>query len=382
LRQSQKMEAVGKLAGGVAHDFNNLLTAITGQSEMCLRSLSPEDPVYRKIAQIKKSGERAAALTRQLLAFSRKQILQPEIIDLNNTVAEMSKMLQRLIGEDIDLMLALSANVGKIKADPNQIEQVLMNLSVNARDAMPGGGKLTIETSNIYLTEQFAGGYLNVPSGKYVMLAVSDTGEGMTAETKARIFEPFFTTKEVGKGTGLGLSTVYGIVKQSEGSIWVYSELNRGTTFKIYLPHVTGSVELAQDKNQHNELCKGVGTVLLVEDEEVVREMASEILQESGYDVIEASDGREALDLSEQFPGEIRLMLTDVVMPGMSGRQLAEKIALTRPGMKVLYMSGYTDDAIVHHGVLEEGTAFIGKPFSPEALAKKVNEVLTAKVGV
>jgi PAS domain S-box-containing protein len=381
LRQSQKMEAVGKLAGGIAHDFNNLLTAITGQSEMCMRTLNADDPVYRRVEQIQKAGERAAALTRQLLAFSRKQILQPVIMDLNSNVAEMSKMLQRLIGEDIDLKLALSANVGRVKADPNQIEQVLMNLCVNARDAMPEGGKLTIETSNVHLIGQFADSDFAVPSGKYVMLAVSDTGVGMDADTKARIFEPFFTTKEVGKGTGLGLSTVYGIVKQSGGSIWVYSEVNAGTTFKIYLPYIEASVESGLAQTPDQELLSGTGTVLLVEDEEMVREMAVEILQECGYEVLEASDGPDALSLSEQYPGRIELLLTDVVMPGMSGRQLAEQLITERPELKVLYMSGYTDDAIVHHGVLDEGTAFIAKPFSPDALSRKIHEVLLTSVG-
>jgi PAS domain S-box-containing protein len=380
LRQSQKMEAVGKLAGGVAHDFNNLLTAIVGHSEMVLRRLTPDDPVFRKVEQIKTAGDRAAALTRQLLAFSRKQILQPEIIDLNNIVAEMSKMLQRLIGEDIDLMMGLAANAGKVKADPYQIGQVLMNLSVNARDAMPQGGKLTIETSNVYLSNEFAGSHLAVSAGQYVMLAVSDTGVGMDAETKGRIFEPFYTTKEVGKGTGLGLSTVYGIVQQSGGTIWVYSEVGRGTTFKIYLPYVGDNAEIVQAKVEKPELAKGTETILLVEDEEVVRDMAHEILLETGYEVLVARDGKEALKLAEQFPGEIQLMLTDVVMPIMSGRQLTELLTPKRPAMKVLYMSGYTDDAIVHHGVLGQGTLFIGKPFSPDVLSRKIREILDGVV--
>ncbi|HWN08425.1 MAG TPA: ATP-binding protein [Pyrinomonadaceae bacterium] len=378
LRQALKMEAVGKLAGGVAHDFNNLLTAITGQSEMCLRRLPPEDPIYGRIDEIKKAGDRAAVLTRQLLAFSRKQILQPEVIDLNHVVFEVSKMLQRLIGEDVDLLMGLGPNLGRVKADPNQLEQVLMNLTVNARDAMPKGGKLTIETSNVQLSEAFAGRHLSVPPGDYVMLAVSDTGCGMDAATQARIFEPFFTTKEVGKGTGLGLATVYGIVKQSGGSLWVYSEVDQGTTFKIYLPCVEGPVEKVKVVAKHGELAPGVETVLLVEDEAVVRDMAMEILVECGYSVLEAKDGAEALQLARQHAGEIHLMLTDVVMPRMSGRELAEQLALFRPEVKVLYMSGYTDDAIVHHGVLDEGTAFIGKPFTMEALAKKVRETLDA----
>ncbi|HVQ40521.1 MAG TPA: ATP-binding protein, partial [Pyrinomonadaceae bacterium] len=345
LRQALKMEAVGKLAGGVAHDFNNLLTAITGHSEMCLRRLTPENSLHRHIDQIKKAGDRAAALTRQLLAFSRKQILQPEVLDLNHIVLELSKMLQRLIGEDIDLRMGLSADLGRVKADPNQLEQVLMNLVVNARDAMPKGGKLTIETSNVHLSEEFADRHVSVPAGDYVMLAVSDSGCGMDAQTQARIYEPFFTTKEVGKGTGLGLATVYGIVKQSEGSIWVYSEVGRGTTFKIYLPAVESTVAKVTAGLENPELLKGAETVLLVEDEEVVREMATEILRENGYHVIEAKHPQEALTMSKQYDGIIHLMLTDVVMPQMSGRDLAEQLTPLRPDMKVLYMSGYTDDA-------------------------------------
>jgi PAS domain S-box-containing protein len=382
LRQALKMEAVGKLAGGVAHDFNNLLTAINGHSEMCLRRLTPEDPLYRHVEGIKRTGDRASMLTRQLLAFSRKQILQPQVIDLNHIVVELSKMLQRLIGEDIDLLMGLEADLGKVKADPNQLEQVLMNLCVNARDAMPKGGKLTIETSNAQLSEEFAGQHLSVPPGDYVMLAVSDTGCGMDALTQARIFEPFFTTKEVGKGTGLGLATVYGIVKQSGGSVWVYSEVDQGTTFKIYFPSIEGNAERIKADTEISELSAGVETVLLVEDEEVVREMAMEILQECGYQVLQAKDGQEALLLARQHAGEIHLMLTDVVMPRMSGRELTKHLTPLRPDMRVLYMSGYTDDAIVHHGVLDEGTAFIGKPFSMQALARKVRETLDAPVAV
>jgi PAS domain S-box-containing protein len=382
LRQALKMEAVGKLAGGIAHDFNNLLTAITGHSELCLRKMTAENPLYHRIEQIKKAGDRAGALTRQLLAFSRKQILQPEVLDLNHIVVEMNKMLQRLIGEDVDLLLGLEADLGKVKADPNQVEQVLLNLAVNARDAMPTGGKLTIETSNVYLGDDFVGGHLSVSPGQYVLLAVSDTGCGMDAETQGRIFEPFFTTKEVGKGTGLGLATVYGIVKQSGGSIWVYSELGRGTTFKVYLPAVEGPVTKVAIDVPEQELIEGIETVLLVEDEEVVRDMVSEMLRESGYKVLEANNGREALTLGQKYDGEIHLMLTDVVMPEMSGRELAEQLTPLRREMKVLYMSGYTDDAIVHHGVLDEGTAFIGKPFSPHSLARKVREILDLPVAV
>ena len=378
LRQAQKMEAVGQLAGGVAHDFNNLLTAINGYSEICLRSLTPEDPLYRKIEEIKKAGDRAASLTRQLLAFSRKQILQPKIIDLNRVVADLNKMLPRLIGEDIDLVIGLAPDLGNVKADPNQIEQVLLNLSINARDAMPKGGKLTIETSNVNIGEEYAGQHTSVRPGDYVMLAVSDTGSGMDAQTQAHIFEPFFTTKGVGKGTGLGLATVYGIVKQSEGNIWVYSEVGVGTSFKIYLPCVESSDKRVQARTDNPKSSKGAETVLLVEDEELVRNLATEVLRESGYQVLEAKHGNEALIMGKQHDGVIHLMLTDIVMPQMGGRELVEHLAPLRRDMKVLYMSGYTDDAIVHHGVLEEGTAFIGKPFTPDTLARKVREILDA----
>ena len=376
LRQSQKMEAVGKLAGGVAHDFNNLLTAINGHSELAMRRLGDDDPLYRKLEAIKNAGERAASLTRQLLAFSRKQILQPKVLDLNQVVFEMNKMFQPLIGEDIDLFTRLVPDLGKVKADPGQIEQVLMNLTVNARDAMPLGGRLTIETANVYLDEAYAKHHATVRPGWYVMLAVSDNGCGMDEATRERIFEPFFTTKEVGKGTGLGLSTVYGIVKQSGGNIWVYTEAGRGTTFKVYLPCVDRGIEEPESSTDDNKVLEGTETVLLVEDEEVVRDMAREILEESGYRVLEAKHGREALLVAERHRGPIHLMLSDVVMPQMSGRELAEHLTPLRSEMKVLYMSGYTDDAIVHHGVLDEGMAFIGKPFTPNALARKVRETL------
>ncbi|HMJ26298.1 MAG TPA: ATP-binding protein [Pyrinomonadaceae bacterium] len=382
LRQSQKMDAIGQLAGGVAHDFNNLLTAICGHSELSLKRITPEDPLYRPLEQIKKSGERAAALTRQLLAFSRKQMLQPKIIDLNQIVVDMNKLLQRLIGEDIDLMMGLAADLGKVKADPNQIEQILMNLSINARDAMPKGGRLTIETSNVDLSEKYSREHVSVRPGQYVMLAVSDNGCGMDAMTQAHIFEPFFTTKEVGKGTGLGLATVYGIVKQSEGTIWLYSEVGQGTTFKIYLPCAEAFIKEVEVEADDFESLQGTETVLLVEDEDVVREMATEILRDSGYHVLEAKHALEAMILERQHSGVIHLMLTDVVMPQISGRELAEQLTPLRREMKVLYMSGYTDDAIVHHGVLEEGTAFISKPFTPTALARKVREILDVDVAV
>jgi signal transduction histidine kinase/ActR/RegA family two-component response regulator len=382
LRQSQKMDAIGQLAGGVAHDFNNLLTAICGHSELTLKRLAPEDPLRRPLEQIQKAGERAAALTRQLLAFSRKQILQPKIVDLNQIVVDMNRMLQRLIGEDIDLLMGLAADLGKVKADPNQIEQILLNLSVNARDAMPKGGRLTIETSNVHLSEEYSHDHISVRAGQYVMLAVSDNGCGMDTKTQTHIFEPFFTTKEVGKGTGLGLATVYGIVKQSEGTIWVYSEVGHGTAFKIYLPCAEASLTEVEVDADDRELMQGTETVLLVEDEDVVRDMVTEILRDSGYHVLEAKHGPEAILLQRQHSGVIHLMLTDVVMPQMSGRELAEQLTPLRRDMKVLYMSGYTDDAIVHHGVLEEGTAFIGKPFTPNALARKVREILDVDLAV
>jgi len=378
LRQSQKMEAVGSLAGGVAHDFNNLLTAITGYSELMLRRLKEGDPLLRNVEQIRKAADRAASLTRQLLAFSRKQVLQAKVLDLNAIVADMDKMLVRLIGEDVDLVTALNPTLGRIKADPGQIEQVVMNLAVNARDAMPQGGKLTVETDNIYLDQTYTQRHAAVTPGHYVMLAVSDTGCGMSAEVQSRIFEPFFTTKGVGKGTGLGLSTVYGIVKQSGGHLWVYTEVAHGTTFKIYLPLVEDELDAVGTKTDQAEQSAGTETVLLVEDEEIVRAMAREVLQLSGYNVLEAAHGEEALRVCAQYEGKIDLLLTDVVMPQMSGRELAERLALLRSEMSVLYMSGYTDNAIVRHGVLESKTAFLQKPFTPDAMARKIREVLDA----
>ncbi|PYS49074.1 MAG: hybrid sensor histidine kinase/response regulator [Acidobacteria bacterium] len=375
-RQSQKMEAIGQLAGGIAHDFNNLLTAINGYSELAMRKLQAEDPLRRNLEEIKKAGERAASLTRQLLAFSRKQILQPAVLVINSVVSDMEKMLRRLIGEDIDLKTALETQLGSIKADPGQIEQIIMNLVINARDAMPAGGKLTIETSNVDLDETYARQHTGVTPGHYVMLAVSDTGMGMNTATLARIFEPFFTTKEKGKGTGLGLSTIYGIVKQSGGNIWVYSEVGQGTTFKVYLPRVDEDAQEYKRTDETEEILQGTETILLAEDEEIVRTLAREILETYGYRVLEASGSGAALLICERVTEPIDLLITDVVMPEMSGRQLAARLSQLRPEMKVLYMSGYTDDAIVHQGVLDEDANFIQKPFTPDALAKKVREVL------
>jgi len=329
-----------------------------------------------KVTEIKKAADRAASLTRQLLAFSRKQVLEPKVLNLNDVVAEIDKLLRRLIGEDIDLVTIRNPGLGSIKADPGQLSQVIVNLAVNSRDAMPKGGKLTIETDNVYLDEAYARNHIPVSPGQYVMVALSDTGEGMDAETQKQIFEPFFTTKEVGKGTGLGLSMAYGVVKQSGGFIWVYSEVGKGTTFKIYLPMVEGQVEHSADIAP--EFPKGTQTVLLVEDEEAVRELVRDILELQGYTVLSAHEGGEALQLCEQYDGSIHLIITDVVMPGMTGRELVEHVSSMRPETSVLYMSGYTDDAIVRHGVLEPGTNFLQKPFTPDALARKVHAVLSA----
>jgi len=378
LLHAQKMEAVGRLAGGVAHDFNNLLTIINGYSEMMLDDLEAQDPKRSNLQEIKKAGERAAALTRQLLAFSRQQVLEPRVLDLNAAVADMDKMLRRLIGEDIDLVTSHGAELGQVKADPGQIEQVIMNLAVNARDAMPKGGKLTIETSNVDLDENYSQRHVQVAPGSFVMVAVTDTGCGMDQETQAKIFEPFFTTKEIGKGTGLGLATVYGIVKQSGGFIWVYSEIGRGTTFKIYLPRVQEVPATVEPSIARPAPDRGSETILVVEDEESLRTLVRTVLRANGYLVLEASRGEEALQICKHQDGIIHLMLTDMVMPQMSGRELATRVARVRPETKVLFMSGYTDNAVVHQGGLDEGTPFIQKPFTPDTLTRKVREVLAA----
>jgi two-component system cell cycle sensor histidine kinase/response regulator CckA len=381
LMQAQKMEAVGQLAGGVAHDFNNLLTAVIGYSQLALNRLAEGDPLRADIREIEKAGQRAAELTGQLLAFSRKQVFQPKNLALNALVTDLQKMLRRLIGEDIDLVAVLDLELGTVKADPGQLQQVIMNLIVNARDAMPQGGKLTIETANVDLGGDYAAQHIEVIPGAYCMLAISDNGCGMDEETRSHIFEPFFTTKGLGRGTGLGLSTVYGIVKQSGGHISVYSEPGHGTTFKIYLPRV---VELAEDEDLQQtpqSLPHGDETLLLVEDEAAVRELAARVLRDHGYTVLEASDPSRALRaIAEHSPDEVQLLVTDVVMPHMSGRDLAEHLAPLRPDMRVLYVSGYTDRAIVHHGVLDDDTPFLQKPFTAEALVRKVREVLDDRV--
>jgi signal transduction histidine kinase/ActR/RegA family two-component response regulator len=377
LLQAAKMEAIGRLAGGVAHDFNNLLTIISGYGQLLRERLSPQDLGH--VEEILKASDRAAALTRQLLAFSRRQILAPQVLDLNSIVANLEKMLRRLIGEDIELTTVKQSALGRVKADPGQIEQVIINLAVNARDAMPQGGKLTIETANVKLDETYARSHAGITPGPHVMLAVSDTGLGMDPETLGSIFEPFFTTKEKGKGTGLGLATVYGIVKQSAGSIWVYSEPGQGTTCKIYLPCIEEPMPEAEPAKVRAELAKGSETILVVEDEEGVRSLVCETLKSKGYNVLDARGPSEALTIVEHYVEPIHMLLTDVVMPQMSGKELAKRLSTVRPGAKVLYMSGYTDDAIVRHGVLEAGTSFLQKPFVPSILLRKVREVLDTK---
>ena len=379
LRQAQKMEAVGRLAGGIAHDFNNLLMVMSGYCEFLLEGVGPDAKLRGPAQEISNAAARATALTRQLLAFSRKQMLTMKVLDLNAVVTENSKMLTRLIGEDVDLVMVPGTDLGAVKADHGQIEQVIMNLAVNARDAMPQGGKLTIETTNVTLDENYARTHSPVKPGEYVMLAISDTGSGMDAETQSHIFEPFFTTKGT-KGTGLGLSTVYGIIKQSQGYIWAYSELGKGTTFKIYLPRVTDAGEtiplqpaVAAAITQSSQ---GHETILLVEDETNLRRMGRRYLENQGYTVLDAADGASALQISNSYPSPIHLLLTDVVMPGMNGQELAQSLSVLRPETKVLYMSGYTENAIGHNGLLEEGIILLQKPFTLPALKEKVRETL------
>ncbi len=377
LRQSQKMEAIGRLAGGIAHDFNNLLTAITGYADSLVSGLKADGSLGRSAREIRKAAERAASLTSQLLAFSRKQVLQPKLLAFGAVIAGMEEMLRRFMGEDIELITIIPPELWSVKADRGQIEQVIMNLAVNARDAMPLGGRLIIEASNAELDATYAQLHVAVKPGPYVLLAVSDTGTGMTDEVKAHLFEPFFTTKGEGKGTGLGLATVYGIVKQSEGHIWVYSEHGRGTTFKVYLPRAEGVVEVSAPSPPAMPCPFGHETILLVEDDELVRDMICDGLQRNGYNVLNASQGTDALKICGTFAGPIDLLLTDVVMPGMNGRELAERVTEAHPDIRTLFMSGYTDRGIVHNGVLDPETDFLQKPFNMDMLTRKVREILS-----
>jgi PAS domain S-box-containing protein len=376
LQQSMKMEAVGRLAGGVAHDFNNLLTAIIGNVSLAQGKIPPSDPVADVLQEANKAAERAAALTQQLLAFSRKQIIEPKVLNLNDLIADLNVMLVRLIREDIMIQILPGEDLGSVHIDAGQFQQVLVNLVVNARDAMPGGGKIVIETSNAELDAGYCSRHPYVRPGRFVMVAVSDTGYGMTGEVKARIFEPFFTTKANGRGTGLGLATAYGAVKQAGGSIEVYSEAGMGTTFKIYLPRVEGEASKLVRDDRPRKLRGGTETVLLVEDEDMVRDLCVRVLDELGYRVLQASNGKEALAVSKGHGGRIDLLMTDVVMPGMNGGELAAQLILHHPGMRVLFTSGYTEDVIVHHGVLDGEVSFLGKPYSPSTLAAKIREVL------
>ncbi len=379
LMQSQKMEAVGQLAGGVAHDFNNILTAIVGYTDLLAVDFSDNPQHHEDLEEIRKAARRAAALTRQLLAFSRKQVLEPKIIDLNTVVLNLDKMLRSLISENIELKTRLGDHLAAARADPNQLEQVIMNLAINARDAMPDGGALTIETANVSLDDNYAAQHVSVIPGDYVMLAVTDTGSGMSEDTKARIFEPFFTTKPAGRGTGLGLSTVYGIVKQSGGNIWLYSELGKGTTFKVYLPAIEALPEdIGKAAAPSEASIQGFGTVLVVEDDDQLRRLTQRALAAHGYNVLVAERGRTALEIARRHQGNIDLLLTDVIMPDTNGRKLADALRAARPGLRVLYMSGYPDGAMTNHGILEEGVHYLAKPFTTEAVTRKVREVLEA----
>ncbi len=373
---AQKMESIGRLAGGVAHDFNNLLSVMLSYAELSMRRVPEADPLRGHLAEIRSAGQRASELTKQLLAFSRQQVIQPRIVDLNETLATMGSMLRRLLGEDIDLAMHCAPSLWHVKADPSQLEQILLNLAINGRDAMPRGGKLTMETANVELDEDYARLHPGATAGPHVMLAVSDDGTGMDATTLQRVFEPFFTTKGVGKGTGLGLATVFGIATQSGGSISVYSEVGQGTTFKVYLPRTDQALQPRAPEPLGALETRGTETVLLAEDEPQLRALLASILERSGYRVLVAASPDEALRASERHAGPVDLLLTDVVMPGMNGRQLAERLRPARPAMKVLYMSGYTTNVIIHHGVLDEGVAFLQKPITPEIVLRRVREAL------
>ena len=379
LLQSQKMEAIGQLAGGIAHDFNNLLGVILGHSDILDQQTGENDRLRKSVEATRHAAERAAALTMQLLAFSRKQVVEPRVIDLNASVMEIEKMLHRVIGEDIELTIRLQSGLGRVKADPGQLSQVLMNLAVNSRDAMLNGGKLVIETANVELDDTYGRQHLGARPGPHVMLAVSDTGTGMDSETLSHIFEPFFTTKETGKGTGLGLSMVYGIVKQSNGYIMAYSEPGRGTTFKIYFPRTEESVSPLLQKAE-GKIATGTETILVVEDEPALRELTCVLLEDAGYKVLESSGVEDALETAKDVQRRIDLLLTDIVMPRMDGRELANQMVALRPDLKVLYMSGYPDDIIVHRGVLAQGTVLVQKPFTKTTLLRKVRETLDSQV--
>ena len=381
LRHAQKMEAVGRLAGGVAHDFNNILSVVLSYAEMIAGGLKPTDPLWADVEEIRKAARRATELTKQLLAFSRRQQLDAKVLNLNQSVLGMENMLRRLLGADIDLTLLPGRGLGNIKADPGYVEQIVMNLAVNARDAMPGGGKLTIETTNVELDQDYAATHHEVSPGHYVQLAVTDSGIGMDSATQARIFEPFFTTKGQGKGTGLGLAMVFGIVKQSGGHIWVYSEPGRGTTFKLYFPTQSAPVELRPSEPPIPDSGRGNETILLVEDDEQVRALASGILRRKGYVVFDAPNGGEALLICETHGAKIDLLLTDVVLPRMTGRQLAERLKPLHPEMRVLFMSGYADDAVLQHGLVDSGVAYLEKPITPASLTRKVREAVRARRG-
>ncbi|RME41234.1 MAG: response regulator, partial [Caldilineae bacterium] len=378
-RQAQKMEAVGQLTAGIAHDFNNILTAINGYAELLQMRLANDQTAQRMLGQILISGKRAADLVSQLLAFGRKAIIRPKILDLSLVIADLDKMLRRVIGEDIEIKTQFQPHLWAVKMDPSQVEQVVVNLAVNARDAMPRGGTLTIELKNVTLDKTYADEHIEVEPGDYVLLAVTDTGTGMPPEVMEHIFEPFFTTKEVGKGSGLGLSTVFGIVKQNDGHIRVYSEEGKGTTFKIYLPAVGVAPPPAPKEEKRTEVRGGTETILLVEDEPQVRKLAFNTLTAQGYTVLDAPDGEAALKTAQTYTGPIHLLLTDVIMPRMGGKELAKRLKALRPDVRVLYTSGYTSNAIVHHGVLEPGLAFLEKPFSARALLRKVRQVLDAQ---
>jgi two-component system cell cycle sensor histidine kinase/response regulator CckA len=376
LRHAQKMEAVGRLAGGVSHDFNNVLSVVLSYTDMILSDLKSDDPMRADIEEIHKAGVRAADLTRQLLTFSRQQVVLSKVVDLNQIIAGMERLVGRLLGADVEVTLLPAARLGKVKADPGQIEQIVMNLVVNARDAMPQGGRLTVQTNNMELDEHYASEHLGVTAGPHVMLAVTDTGIGMDKETLAQVFEPFFTTKEKGKGTGLGLSIVFGIVKQSGGHVWVYSEPGKGTTFKVYLPRTDARADVSPSQPPPAEGGRGSETILLVEDDEQVRAVARGILRRSGYTVLEAPGAGEALLVVEQYGARINLIVTDVVLPRMNGPQLVERIRISRSDIKVLFMSGYTDEAIIQHGLLDSGVVFLQKPITPDSLTRKVREAL------